>query len=294
MTTSPRRTAFRAARDQLLAWRGRHEEAVAGFRWPELGGGSTGPSTGSTPSPAATTGRRWSSSRRTATGEPTVSRFDEMARARTRSRAGLPAQGVGKGDRSSSCSATRSSSGRRCSAIMKLGAVIMPTTTAAGPADLTDRIARGRRALRHRQRSGCRRSSTTSPGDVHGRVSVGARRTDGWADLHAAYEVDVEPDRASGDRADDPLLLYFTSGTTSRAEARRAHPGLLPGRAPVDDVLARAAARRRAPQHLVARLGQARLVAASSRRGSPRRRSSSTTTPGSTRRRCCDQLRETR
>ena len=94
-----------------------------------------------------------------------------------------------------------------------------------------------------------------------------------------------------GTAPDDPLLLYFTSGTTSQAQAGRAHPGLLPGRPPVHDVLARAAARRRAPEHLLTRLGQARLVAASSRRGSPRRPSSSTTTAASTPRHCSAQLR---
>lgn len=40
----------------------------------------------------------------------------------------------------------------------------------------------------------------------------------------------------------------------------RAHPHLVPGRPPRDDVLDRAEARRRAPEHLLTRLGQARLV----------------------------------
>ena len=41
----------------------------------------------------------------------------------------------------------------------------------------------------------------------------------------------------------DRLLLYFTSGTTSQAQAGRAHPGVLPGRPPDHDVLAGPAAR---------------------------------------------------
>ena len=44
------------------------------------------------------------------------------------------------------------------------------------------------------------------------------------------------------------------------AQAGRAHAGLLPRRPPVDDVLARRAPGRRAPQHLLRRLGQARVV----------------------------------
>ena len=59
--------------------------------------------------------------------------------------------------------------------------------------------------------------------------------------------------------ADDPLLLYFTSGTTSQAQAGAAHPPQLSGRPPVDHVLDRAPAGRRPPQHLLAGLGQARV-----------------------------------
>ena len=46
------------------------------------------------------------------------------------------------------------------------------------------------------------------------RVSVGP--ADGWADLHDAYAVDVEPLPHPGTAPGDPLLLYFTSGTTAR------------------------------------------------------------------------------
>ena len=48
---------YRAARDQLMALRGQQERAIQEFRWPDSGTGSTGPWTGSTPSPPTTTGR---------------------------------------------------------------------------------------------------------------------------------------------------------------------------------------------------------------------------------------------
>ena len=97
-------------------------------------------------------------------------------------------------------------------AVMKLGAVIMPTTTAAGPADLVDRIERG--GAKHVVTNP---SETAKFDDVPGdytRIAIGA--VDGWHDLTEAYALTVGPTPHPGTGPSDPLLLYFTSGTTSR------------------------------------------------------------------------------
>ena len=70
-------------------------------------------------------------------------------------------------------------------------------------------------------------------------------------------------------RGSDTLLLYFTSGTTAKPEARRAHPRLLPGRAPVDDVLDRAASPATCTSTSPRRAGPSTPGATSSPRGSP-------------------------
>jgi acetyl-CoA synthetase len=95
---------------------------------------------------------------------------------------------------------------------MKLGAVIMPTTTAVGAADLVDRIERGQ--ARHVL---CNASDTGKFVAVPGgytRLSVGEAA--GWTDVRAAAHVQHAPSAHPGTAPDDPLLLYFTSGTTSR------------------------------------------------------------------------------
>jgi acetyl-CoA synthetase len=91
-------------------------------------------------------------------------------------------------------------------AIMKLGAVIMPTTTAVGPADLLDRVERGNaRAVV------CGPADRQKFDDVPGDYLLVT--TD---DLRAAYDLPAEPVPHPGTAPEDRLLLYFTSGTTSR------------------------------------------------------------------------------
>ncbi|SDN19613.1 acetyl-CoA synthetase [Streptomyces sp. cf386] len=98
-------------------------------------------------------------------------------------------------------------------AAMKLGAVVIPATPLLGPADLRDRVERGRvrQVL-------VRAEDTGKFDDVPGRytrISVGGER-EGWQTYEDAYAASAEftPDGPTG--ADDPLMLYFTSGTTAR------------------------------------------------------------------------------
>jgi acetyl-CoA synthetase len=97
-------------------------------------------------------------------------------------------------------------------AIMKLGAVIMPTTTAITPPDIIDRMTRA--DARHVI---CDASSVALFDDVPGdytRISVGAAA--GWADLRSAADLPHTAVEHPGTAPGDRLLLYYTSGTTSR------------------------------------------------------------------------------
>ncbi len=97
-------------------------------------------------------------------------------------------------------------------AAMKLRAVVIPATPLLGPADLTDRIERG--AARHVVvRATDAAKFDEVPGD-YTRVSVGGAPA-GWLRYEDAYSAseDFTPDGPTP--ADDPLMLYFTSGTTA-------------------------------------------------------------------------------
>ena len=201
---------YRAARDELLALRGRHEEALEQFRWPNLGGrfnwavdwfdeiarGNDKPAL----ILLEEDGRRAELS------------FAQMATASDSVAAWLGERGIGRGDAVLVMLGNQVELWSVMLGVMKLGAVIMPTTTALGPTDLRDRLDRGAAKAVI-----CNPADTDKFADLDGdylKVSVGP--VAGWADLHTGYAHQVAPAAHPGTAPNDPLLLYFTSGTTSR------------------------------------------------------------------------------
>jgi acetyl-CoA synthetase len=201
---------YRTARDQLVDVIGDYDKAVEAFSWPQLTG-------------AFNWATDWfdviaHGNERTALwiveedGEEHKISFAEMADASDRVATWLGRLGVGKGDRVMLMLGNQVELWESMLAVMKLGAVIMPTTTAVGTADLVDRIARGR--ARHVI---CNAVDVGKFDEVPGdytRISVGV--AEGWADLSAAVDVEHSSVEHPGTAPGDPLLLYFTSGTTSR------------------------------------------------------------------------------
>ncbi|MFF1477254.1 AMP-binding protein [Streptomyces sp. NPDC058301] len=129
----------------------------------------------------------------------------------------LRAQGVRAGDRVVVMLGNQRELWMTALAAMKLRAVVIPATPLLGPADLRDRIERGR--ARHVI---VRAEDAGKFADVPGeytRIAVSPPGVDpvpGWLDFGGAFGADAgfEPDGET--LADDPLMLYFTSGTTAR------------------------------------------------------------------------------
>ncbi|MET7455903.1 AMP-binding protein [Streptomyces sp. NPDC005574] len=98
-------------------------------------------------------------------------------------------------------------------AAMKVGAVVIPTYTTVSQADLHDRLTRGEVAhiITADHLTG---AFADAPAHLT-RIAVGSG-TPGWTPYSDAYAESPEfrPDRLT--HADDPLFVYFTSGTTSR------------------------------------------------------------------------------
>jgi acetyl-CoA synthetase len=103
-------------------------------------------------------------------------------------------------------------------AAMKLGAVVIPATTLLTRDDLIDRFDRGR--ARHVITSADNAGKFAEvPGD-YTRIAVvgdaGDGEAAGWHRYEDAYEAAADFISDGETRASDPLLLYFTSGTTAR------------------------------------------------------------------------------
>ncbi|MEW2416308.1 AMP-binding protein [Streptomyces sp. NPDC046866] len=126
----------------------------------------------------------------------------------------LRAQGVAAGDRILVMLGNQRELWEVMLAAIKLRAVVIPATPLLGPADLRDRVERGR--VRHVI---ARTEDTAKFAEVPGtytRIAAGADVPTGWRRLADLYEADpaFAPDGET--LATDPLMLYFTSGTTAR------------------------------------------------------------------------------
>ncbi len=98
-------------------------------------------------------------------------------------------------------------------AAIKLGAVVIPATPALAPMDLRDRIDRGN--AKHVIVASKDASKFDDVVGDYTRIAVG-EHLQGWRSYGEAGEAGTEFTPDGPTAATDPLLLYFTSGTTSR------------------------------------------------------------------------------
>ncbi len=98
-------------------------------------------------------------------------------------------------------------------AAMKLGAIVLPATTQLSADDVRDRVQIGGAQFVVVDSAELAKFDAL---DVPlTRISVGTPR-DGWIDIAAAYDASPQFTPEGVTHSTDPLLLYFTSGTTSK------------------------------------------------------------------------------
>jgi acetyl-CoA synthetase len=203
--------SFIEARDVLLAHRTDYDRARREFRWPKLerfnwaldyfdavlAQGNERPALW-----VVDEGK----------GETKLS-FAEMSRRSNQVANFLRAQGVKRGDAVLMMLGNVVPLWETMLACMKLGAVIIPATTLLNTEDLKDRFERG--GVKHViVGEGETAKFDALPGG-YSRIVVGAGRP-GWTSFEASRTTpaDFTPDGPTN--ATDPLLLYFTSGTTAK------------------------------------------------------------------------------
>ncbi len=200
---------FKAARDLLLALRDNYEFARSGFQWPKLKRFNWALDWFDAELARGDNGRKMALKVLGETVETMT--FGELSEASNRAANGLRALGAKRGDRLLLMLGNTPPLWIATLAAMKLGMIVIPATTLLTGADIADRISRGRARFVVAEANLAERFAGL---DV---VRIAARGSSpGWmdfADLLKASPV-FAPDGPTS--ADDPLLLYFTSGTTAR------------------------------------------------------------------------------
>jgi len=138
--------------------------------------------------------------------------FKQLSDDSSRLANGLRALGVKRGDRVLLMLGNVVPLWEAMLAAMKLGAVVIPASTLLTPVDLKDRFERGR--VRHVIASAADAPKFDGLDPSVTRIAVGGHP--GWIDYATllANDAAFTPDGVT--RADDPMLLYFTSGTTAK------------------------------------------------------------------------------
>ena len=142
--------------------------------------------------------------------------YPELARRSAQAANLLRAAGVRRGDTILVMLGNRAALWEVLLAAIRLGAVVIPTTTLLSRDDLRDRLERGRaRAVVAGVETIDRFPAAPAGGRIAVAVGPGAGHPD-WIGYEAAQSQPATFVPEGPTRADDPLLLYFTSGTTSR------------------------------------------------------------------------------
>ena len=246
--------AFKAARDFPV--RESHRLRHRACRLPLAGTGqiSTTRWTGSTPN--------W----RTAAGPPPALKivgdgaatrtFAELSAASNRIANGLRALGVKRGERILLMLGNVVPLWEVMLAAMKLGAVVIPATTLLTAYDLKDRFERGR--VRHLIANAADAPKFDGLDPTVTRIAVGDAPA-GWHRYDTLLQRRRRLHAGRTDAGDRSAAAVFHLRHDLAAQAGGAQPPELSGRPPDHDVLARPAAGRHASEHLLARLGEARL-----------------------------------
>jgi acetyl-CoA synthetase len=212
-------SAYRAARDQLLALRRDHASATTDFEWPDVG-------------PTFNWATDWfdviaAENERIALwiveedGREQKISFADMKLRSDRVATWLQQNGVERGDHVMLMLGNQVEIWESMLAIMKVGAVIMPTSDMLDSGDLADRVARG--GVQHVIANARDAYKFDSIAGTFTRIGVGdvvaasaaSPARNGWLDYSASAGV-TPADLGVTVSSEDPSLIYFTSGTTSK------------------------------------------------------------------------------
>jgi acetyl-CoA synthetase len=196
---------FVRARALLLDCRNDYERARRDFRWPEFDWFDVFAQANHAPALVLAPDE----------GPVESTSYAELAERSSRVAAGLAALGVGRGDRLLLLLPNVRPLWEVTLAAMKLGAVVVPASVQLTRADIEDRLARG--GVRHAV-TDVAYAPRFEGLDLATRVLVGdaGATPPGWTPYDRLLNHGAKGAPAAPTAPDDPLLLYFTSGTTAK------------------------------------------------------------------------------
>ena len=210
MTMPAAAASFLAARDFILRHRTDYDRAVRDFKWPTIdrfnwaldhfdavAAGNDRPALHIVEED----------------GTDTIRSFAELSAASNRVANYLRGLGARRGDCLMLMLGNEVALWETLLAAIKLGVVVTPATTLLTTADLQDRVDRGH--VRHVVTSADNVSKFEAVTGTFTRIAVG-QATPGWHRYEAAQRTDPSFRAGEVTRPTDPLLLYFTSGTTAK------------------------------------------------------------------------------
>ncbi len=208
-------TTFQEARAFLLENRTDYDKAIADFRWPEPQAfnwaldwfdGELARDPESRDRPAL-----WIVE---TSGEETRLTFAELSARSNRTANYLRGLGLRRGDALLLLLGNVVPLWETMLAAMKLGVVVIPASTLLTPDELQDRLDRGRvKAVVAAADQLAKFDGLASAGIQ--RIAVGAER-DGWLSYEDKERAESAFSADGATQASDPMLLYFTSGTTAK------------------------------------------------------------------------------
>ena len=216
-------TTFKQARAFLLEHRSDYDKAVAGFRWPDPVDFNWAldwfdAELASDPASRSRTAL-WIVD--AAASRETRLSFEVLSRRSNQVANFLRAQGLQRGDHLLLLLGNVVPLWETMLAAIKLGVVVIPATTLLTSDELQDRLDRGRAKVVVAGEDQIAKFSSLRTAGVGQIVVNAATSRDGWL----AFETSAEfPETFTPDgptRADDPMLLYFTSGTTAKPKLVR-------------------------------------------------------------------------
>ena len=206
--------SFKDARDFLLAHRTDYVAAYAGFRWPDATAFNWALDWFDAEL-AAGVGRNRPALRIVDAGGDRAFSFAALSERSSRVANFLRASGLKRGDHLLLLLNNVPALYETMLAAIKLGAVVIPATTMLTSVELADRLERGRARMVIAGPEQVAKFAGLATGATV-MVTTGSDPVPGWLDYAATERAPAAfvPDGPT--RADDPMLLYFTSGTTAK------------------------------------------------------------------------------